>query len=317
LKSTLFISFLLFFSANVIAQDTLEIKGIVIDMYDSTQVLSSTKIFSDTSLVTQTNTKGEFSLQLTDKPALLRFDLTWYVPKEIQIDSSGFYIIKLKQYLFSTRHFYDSQKIILGPSYQFQNKAVGGNLHFSTPFINGRTLFKLNLNIYSGVSNYNFTQITSEIDNLFKHRYPYYLPNFELGYMRINSEQFSIEEGSLLLTDLNFGLPTNFQLGIQKIAYTYNSNNLERIGFSGGINLFIYDINSNIYLNTNLFDGLTTYQAKIETGIFTLQKYNNNISSTIGVRKIDKYLEISAGLRFSITYRKSYDTFYNDLNSYK
>ena len=116
----------------------------------------------------------------------------------------------------------------------------------------------LNINISSGVSNYNFTEVTSEIYDLFKHRYPYYFPNFELGYMRISSERFAIDEGYLLFTDINFGILLNFHLDIQKISYAYNSKRLELICFSGGIEKFIHNIRSKIYLNTKIYDDLTS-----------------------------------------------------------
>ncbi len=316
LKSTFLILFSSIFSTAVISQDILKIEGIVVNMHDSTQALPYTKIFSDTTLIAETDINGKFSLKLTDKPALLKFDFDWFIPREIRFDSSGSYTIKLKPYLIFTRHFYDSQKIIFGPSYQFQNKAFGGNLHFSTPYINDRTLITLNFKIYSSSSNYNFTRITTGVDYLFKHRYPYYLPNFELGFMRVSSEKFKIDESSLLFTDLNFDLPLRFYLGIQKISYSHNSTNLELFGFSGGLERYFSNIRSYVHLNTNIYDGLTTYYATVETGIKTFQKYSNNLSSIISVRKIDKYLEISAGIKFSITYRKSYDALYKELNSY-
>ena len=45
---------------------------------------------------------------------------------------------------------------------------------------------------------------------------------------------------------------------------------------------------------------------KVETQIMTFEKFFNNLSSIIEVRKIDKYLEFSPGFKLSFTYRKSY-----------
>ena len=133
---------------------------------------------------------------------------------------------------------------------------MGGTLHFRSPLINNRILLVLNINISSGVSNYNFTEVTSEIYDLFKHRYPYYFPNFEL-VMRISSERFAIDEGYLLFTDINFGILLNFHLDIQKISYAYNSKRLGLFVFRRD-RKFIHNIRSKIYLNTKIYDDLTS-----------------------------------------------------------
>ncbi|HAH51821.1 MAG TPA: hypothetical protein DCL80_11405 [Balneola sp.] len=306
MKKIIAIFYVLILSMSAYSQDTFITEGIVIDMYDSTS-LPFAPIFSDSVLIARTDSSGRFHIELTQKPEFLTFGFIGYVQRKVPIDSSGFYTIKLKSVV--TRHFYDSQKIILGSDYQFNNQAIGGYFHFSTPFIFDQYLLKVNFNGYTNFSSYDFIEIQSDIDYLVSRSK--FVLSINLNYLHLTSDKFTIEEQSIG-SDLYFGIPMKFLIGLSEISYTENLTNFNRIGFTGGLQRYFYQIRSDIKFSVTKYGSAFAYNSELSSNLYKTRKFYNDIDSFISFRKIESYKEITIGLRYRFTYHQNHER----INSY-
>lgn len=306
MKKIFAIFYVLILSMSACSQDTFIIEGIVIDMYDSTS-LPFAPIFSDSVLIARTDSSGRFYFEFTQKPGFLTFAFIGYVQRKVPIDSSGFYTIKLEGY--TTKHFYDSQRIVLGSDYQFNNQAIGGYFHFSTPYIFDQYLLKVNFNGHTNFSTYDFIEIQSDLKNLI------YRPKFglsiNLNYLHVTSDKFTIEEQSIG-SELYSALPMNFLFDLSKINYTENQRNFNRIGFTGGIQRYFHRIRSDIKFSVTKYGSTFAYHSEISSYLYRTRKFYNDIASFISFRKTKSYKEATIGLRYRFTYHKSWDR----INSY-